>query len=143
MSDTITRLWRLTKVHLSCNLDDKIKGVPEDLIPGTYRWYLYLYTNLFGEGDDFISRENKLLLIALSKRLRPHDMISWTRRRLIEVPEEKVTELRRFVLRRIHRTESCNELRACLYLARVLSNRVRVIDEVSKKRLGIPDYFHL
>ena len=68
--EDIDRLINLSKTYLRCNLDDNSPDfIPEDLKPGTYRWLLYMYSNMFGP-DDKINRSVKLIFIGIFKKLK-------------------------------------------------------------------------
>ena len=48
------RLKKIASKHLNCNLDDNEPNyIPSDLKEGTYRWFLYIFSNLYKKGDKF------------------------------------------------------------------------------------------
>lgn len=117
----IERIKKISAEHLNCILDTKKSDfVPLDLKEGTYRWYLYFYSNLYKENNDFINKNDKIMFIDIFKKLRDEHTISWTRNTLIELDKSRIEALQKSILLNIKRTESFHELKVNLYLYRMI-----------------------
>lgn len=122
MTNHIERLKQIAAIHLNCSLDDNSSDyVPSDLIPGSYRWYAYYYSNMYKKDNDYVSVSDKLLYIQVSKLLLTKHLINWTRDFLIELDRDKETELKRCILKNIKDTKSFFELKVNIFLYRSLS----------------------
>lgn len=124
MIDTsyIERIKRIAERHLNCILDTKKPDfVPEDLNEGTYRWYLYFYSNMYKEGNDYINTADKIMFIDIFKRLRDEHTISWTRDTLLQLDKKRLKSLQKCILLNIRKTKSFYELKANLYLYRMIN----------------------
>ena len=116
----IARLSELARLHLHPNLDTPPDGgVPADLKPGTYRWALYIYSNLYKDGDDTFSKSDQPLYVQIFDKLRDEHTICWTRDKLIAVDPNKRDNLRKFVFVEILTTKSFFALRVLLHLSRM------------------------
>jgi hypothetical protein len=115
----INKLNNLSVFHLNCTLDDNEPNyIPPDLKEGTYRWILYIYSNLYTREKDYINPTDKLFLIEIFKILKDEHTISWTRDKLIELDREKEEELRLCIENNIKLTSSFFKLKVNLYLLR-------------------------
>lgn len=124
------RLKELSAKYLHCNLDDNEPGyIPPDLKERTYRWSLYIYSNLYKIGDDNFFERDRDLFIEMAQTFRKEHMISWTRDYLIELNKEKILQLHNYLNDRINNTNSFFELKVCLYLFRELNDNWFVIDQ--------------
>ena len=101
-------------------------GIPEDLKEGSYRWALYVYSNL--DLKD-ISSSDRALFLEITKNFRSEHLISWTRESLQELDPDKLDDLRTKVLGKLQITQDFNELRILIYLDRVLKNEFYCVDE--------------
>lgn len=114
------RLMELSKTMLRCSLDDNPPDhIPSDLNPGSYRWFLYMYSNMYSPEDKII-RADKPIFISIFNILYDHHTISWTRDTLIALDRNKLPDLTKQVLRNIKNTDNFYELKVNLYLYRCL-----------------------
>lgn len=136
------RLKELAKDHLHCNLDDNDpKYIPQDLIEKTYRWILYIYSNLYKVGEDTFDPADREMLIVIAAFLRKEHLISWTRDTLIELDKEKFPQLTDYLTSRIYTTTSFFELKVCLYVLRELQDDWHVIDQyIIDRSHGIKEF---
>lgn len=126
----INRLKDLSVTHLNCRLDDhKNNYIPLELKEGSYRWFLYLYTNLFKEGDDIITSEDKKMFIQISTLFRTEHLISWVRNKIYQIREEKLAEINYHIEEILEKTYQLYIIRICLYLKRIFSERWFFIDD--------------
>jgi hypothetical protein len=126
--DKIIMLIELSKTKLHCSLDDNTPDyIPPDLICGTYRWFLYLFSNMYSP-EDVISKSEKLLFISIFKRLRDEHTISWTRDTLIALNKSKSAELKKVILKNIRYTENFYTLKVNLYLYRSIQTEMFYAD---------------
>ena len=125
----VKRLQELAAKHLNCSLDDNEPGhIPSDLVPGTYRWYLYMYSNMFKIGDDMITAEDREMFIEISKKFISEHLISWTRDTLLAIKGDAALELQRYLWAELQETRSFFELKVSLYLVRCISENFLVVD---------------
>lgn len=112
------RLKELSETSLFVRSDARshIKDMPKELVEGSYRWRVYIYSNLFRDGGDKISPEDKDLFVRVSQGFLIQHMNPWSRVHASEFDLERIKELRTFVLEKIAATESFYELRVCLYV---------------------------
>jgi hypothetical protein len=132
----VKRIQELAAVHLNCALDDNDPGyVPQDLVPGTYRWYLYMYSNMFKIPDDRMTADDREMFVDISKKFLSEHLISWTRETLLEIKGSAVPDLQKYLQDVIHTTDRFFELKVSLYLLRCLSDNFLVTDFYSLKIL--------
>lgn len=114
----IDRLRELASDHLYVRTDAKsyIKDIPPELVEGSYRWRVYVYSNLYRPGADTICLQDKALFIRISKGFQIQHMNPWSRGKVYPINLNRYWECRRYVLDRVYTTVSFYELRACLYL---------------------------
>lgn len=120
----IPRLKELSEHHLNCALDDNEPNfIPADLIEaeGSYRWFLYIYSNLYKPGDDTISVGDRNMFVTLFTMFKTEHLINWTRDKLIPFDKQFIQQIKMKVIENINRTESFFELRVNLYTLRCLS----------------------
>lgn len=136
------RLKELARDHLHCNLDDNEPGyIPPDLKEKTYRWVLYIYSNLYKLGEDTIDLADREMFMGIAAFLRKEHLISWTRDTLIELDKEKVPQLKEYLLQRIHNTTSFYELKVCLHVLREVAENGYVIDQyIIDRSPGIKEF---
>lgn len=124
------RLKDLASKHLHCNLDDNDpRYIPPDLKEKTYRWTLYIYSNLYKIGDDSFDSADRKMFIELGGFFKKEHLICWTRDRLIELEKNKASQISDYLLDRIKNTTSFYELKVCLYALRELHDDWYVIDQ--------------
>lgn len=115
----VNRLMELSVNHLNCTLDDNEPGfVPIDLKVGSYRWFLYMFSNMYKIGEDTISSEDKDMFLDIAGKFKIEHLISWTRDTLIEVDNNKLNVMHKHILFTIRDTVSFFELKVCVYLLR-------------------------
>lgn len=138
----ITRLSELARLHLHSNLDTAPEGgIPADLKPGTYRWVLYIYSNLYKEGDDTFHKQDQPLYVQVFNMLRDEHTICWARDKLIAVDPGKMADLRKFVFVEILTTKSFFALRVLLHLSRMA--RESFLDEYMIRHVpDLKEYFY-
>lgn len=138
----VDRLKVLSAEHLNCALDDNEPGyIPADLKIGSYRWYLYMYSNMYKIGDDKISHEDKLMFIEVARKFKSEHLISWTRDRLIDLEGGILPEMQRYLLLKMRETESFFELKVILYVLRCFSENFYVVDPFILKILpGLKEF---
>ena len=125
----IDRLKELASEHLHCNLDDNEPGyIPPDLKEGTYRWYLYMYSNMYKKDDHCMTREDREILFNIAYKFKEEHLISWTRDHLIEIDRSKLKDLNTFLLHKINNTDSFFELKTCIYTIRSLKDKCLTTD---------------
>jgi hypothetical protein len=123
------RLKYLASKHLNCALDDNEPGhIPADLKDRTYRWALYIYSNLYKVGDDTFFEKDRQMFLDMAAIFKKEHMINWTRDKLIELDKEKILHLINYLNDRINSTTSFFELKACLYVLRELNDNWFVVD---------------
>lgn len=124
------RLKELAKDHLHCNLDDnEPRYIPLDLKERTYRWALYIYSNLYKIGEDTFDPADRGMFIVLATSFRKEHLISWTRGTLIELDKEKFPQLIDYITTRMYSTTSYYELKVCIYVLREIQDDWHVIDQ--------------
>lgn len=140
----IDRIKKIAAEHLNCTLDTKKPDfIPLDLKEGTYRWYLYFYSNMYKEGDDFINKQDKIMFIDIFKKLRDEHTISWTRDTLIELDKSRIEALQKSILLNIQKTESFYELKANLYLYRMINRDWFIVDPfIIRVSENIKEFIH-
>lgn len=123
------RLKKLASKHLHCNLDDNESGyIPPDLKEGTYRWTLYIFSNLYKKGEDKFDPKDRQMFISIFDTFLESHSISWTRDTFIELDKAKYEQIFEYLKNRIDNTISFFELKACLYASRNLLYRWFVVD---------------
>lgn len=135
------RFKELASKHLHCSLDDHSPDyIPQDLKEGTYRWVLYIYSNLYTVGEEFDPHDRNMFISVSAKFKREH-LISWTRDKLIELYRGKEKMIYEYLGRRIKETTNFFELKTCIYLFRVLSKEWFVTDSFTLERSpGLKEY---
>lgn len=119
--DYTHRILEIAAEHLNCALDDNEPGyVPPDLIVGSYRWYLYMYSNMYKKDDHCMSAEDRAIFKAIALKFKREHLICWTRDTLIEIDKSKMGYLLKFIIDKIMNTNSLFELRVCLYTVKSL-----------------------
>lgn len=125
----VKRLQELAVYNLNCSLDDNEPGyIPPDLVPGTYRWYLYMYSNMFKVHDGQITIDDREMFIKISEKFISEHMISWTRDTLIAIKEDVALELKRYLGTVLRDTQSFSELKVALYVLRCIGDNFLVVD---------------
>lgn len=123
------RLKELASEHLYCNLDDNEPGyIPPDLKEGTYRWTLYIYSNLYKIGDDVFDSKDRQMFISIASKFKEYHLISWTRDTLVELDRNKKGHIYNYLNERENCTRSFFELKVCIYVLRILSKKWFVVD---------------
>jgi len=125
------RLKELAASHLFVNTDAKshIKEIPTELVEGSYRWRVYIYSNLFRKNNDLISVSDKVMFIRVSKKFLIQHMNCWSRQKVNMLDLDKYQEMRQRVLLQIYTTDSFYVLRVCLYLLAAFKARFFCYDE--------------
>lgn len=139
------RLKKLASKHLHCTLDDNEPGyIPPDIKEGTYRWTLYIYSNLYTEDNDEINSKDREMFIHIASTFQELHLISWTRDTLVELDGSKVGDILNYLVKRIDSTTSFFELKTALYAHESVSNssdRGCVVDPfIIKKHPGLEKY---
>lgn len=124
------RLKYLASNHLHCRLDDNVSSyIPPDLKERTYRWSLYIFSNLYEVGEDTFDPVDRKMFIELGAFFKKEHLINWTREKLIELDKKKFPQISDYLQDRIHTTTSFYELKVCLYVLRELHDDWHVIDQ--------------
>lgn len=139
------RLKKLASKHLHCNLDDNDTGyIPPDLKEGTYRWTLYIYSNLYTEDNDEINSKDREMFIHIASTFQELHLISWTRDTLIELNGNQRGDILNYLEKRIHGTKSFFELKTAIYAYESVvnsSNKWCVVDPfIIRKHPGLEKY---
>jgi hypothetical protein len=120
----LNRLLALSVDHLNCSLDDNVPGyIPPDLVPGTYRWYLYMYSNMYKDDEYELLAEDKTMFLTLANKFKSEHLISWTRDRLIELDICKVSQTHQFLLDSILDTYNFYTFKVSIYMLRCLQDK--------------------
>jgi hypothetical protein len=127
-------LIQLARTSLTCRLDTPIEGLPDDLIEGSYRWRLYVYSNV--EKSD-LSPEEKSALISVSEKLRDEHLICWTRHKLFALRENDISVVRDLLNQILNSTRDAAILRICIYALRMLNKKFYIVDPIMVE--AIPD----
>jgi hypothetical protein len=137
-----SRLKELALEHLNCSLDDNEPGyIPDDLKENTYRWNLYLYSNLYKIGADTFDNKDRQMFMDIAQTFRKEHLISWTRDRLIELDRSKVLPVLEYVKSRIENTISFFELKVCIYMFRDIYSSWFVVDPfIIEMSPGLKDF---
>lgn len=102
----------------------------EPITVGTYRWFLFMYTNLYNCVFNYkLTEQDRRILITLFKKLKPEHKLTWIRHKLYEASEEMkgVEEvLDRFVL---CETTNVREMRVALYVMYCLETKDYILDD--------------
>ena len=123
------RLKYLASNHLNCALDDNEPGyIPEDLKERTYRWSLYIYSNIYKVGDDTFDPNDRQMFLDMAEMFKKEHLISWTRDKLIELNKEWILDIINYLQDRIKNTTSFFELKVCLYCYREIEDQWYVVD---------------
>lgn len=139
----IDRLRELAEKHLYVKTDAKshIKGIPDDLREGSYRWRVYLYSNMYRPGEDTISVADKAMFIRVSRDFQGHHLNPWSREKAFAIDLNKYQACRQYILSRVYVTSSFHELRVCLYLLASFRKGTYIYDEyILKMCPGISKY---
>jgi hypothetical protein len=132
----IDRLLALSVDHLNCSLDDNVPGhIPLDLVPGTYRWYLYMYSNMYKAGEYELLTEDKTMFLTLANKFRSEHLISWTRDRLLELDICKISQIHQFLLDTILYTYNFYTFKVSVYMLRCLNDKWYYTDSFVIKHL--------
>lgn len=132
----IDRLIELSANHLNCSLDDNVPGyIPPDLFPGTYRWCLYMYSNMYKADEDTLLAEDKTMFLNLSSKFKSEHLISWTRDRLIELDTHKIYQIHQFLLDSILDTYSFFTFKVSIYMLRCIQDKWDYTDTFVIKNL--------
>jgi len=132
----VDRLTVLSVDHLNCSLDDNAPGyIPQDLVPGTYRWFLYMYSNMYKEGDSTLVAEDRAMFIEIAGKFRSEHLISWTRDRLIELDESKIALIYKFIHDALRSTNSFYTLKVCVHMLKCLDDGWYFTDSFVLKNL--------
>jgi hypothetical protein len=128
--EIIDRLKYLSSLYLNCRLDDHLSNyIPPDLKEGSYRWFLYLYTNLFNENNDIISIEDKQIFIQISEKFRTEHLISWVRNTFYNVKKEKINDVITYINNLLENTNKLYIIRICIYIKRIFSENWFFLDD--------------
>lgn len=123
------RLKYLASNHLNCALDDnEPRYIPDDLKERTYRWTLYIYSNIYKIGDDTFDPNDRQMFLDMTEMFKKEHLISWTRDRLIELNKERVQDITDYLQDRIKNTVSFFELKVCLYCYREIEDKWFISD---------------
>ena len=118
----IPRLKELSAEYLNCSLDDNPpEYIPEDLIEGSYRWFLYLYSNMFKENGDHISCSDKQMFVVLSTKFKTDHLINWTRDKLIALKKENILQIKSVCITVMNDTFSFFKLKVSIYMLKCVS----------------------
>lgn len=101
--------------------------VPEDLVPGSYRWRAHAYANLFKDGT--VGLEQKAALCDLAASLMPFHRICWSRRALVPLEPDRFGEIRAVLQNDLLRTSRADVARACIYQLDCLNNAMFYTDD--------------
>jgi hypothetical protein len=121
-------LQHLSKTAIKCRLDNPPEnGIPDDLLEGTYRWRLYVYTCI--EKED-LSSDEKQALIQVSEKFRDEHLISWTRDKLLALKEKDIAVSRELLNNTLQATSSADVLRVCIYVLRMINKKFYIVDPI-------------
>ena len=126
-------LQELSKNSLVCRLDTPpANGIPDDLQVGSYRWCVYVYSNVEKEN---LTDEEHSALIQASEKIRDEHLICWTRERLFDYQERDAAVIREYLNGVLSVTRSAKILRFCIYMLRLMNTKMYLIDSEILKHL--------
>jgi len=102
--------------------------------PGSYRWYVGVYNVFLEETVTHIEQSDKSTIFDIFRKLRDEHTINWSRNYLYEFREEKRADVLAILLKTLHRTDSFDVLKVCLYLLRNIRKN-RVLDNYVLQRI--------
>lgn len=103
-------------------------------IPGTYRWYVGVYSEYLDKNYGTITDLDKPLIFSFFKKLRDEHTLNWSRNTLYEFREDSYADVNRTVLRVIRSTNKFDVLKVCLYVLRNMRKN-RILDNYILLRL--------
>ena len=97
----------------------------EPITEGTYRWYLFIYTNLYECSSEYnLTKKDRDILKNIFDKLKPEHKLTWIRRKMYEAsPDITATYHRVQVSTRIR------EHKVALYLMYCIENKEYILDD--------------
>lgn len=136
MNEYINRIKELSITNINSHLDDHKKDyIPPDLKEGSYRWFLYFYSNMYNDENNFISDKDKEMFIKISLKFRTEHLINWTRNSLIPLDTDKIDKVKKITENILKETNNFIVLKICIYLKRIILEEWYFIDEYILKYL--------
>jgi len=96
---------------------------------GSYRYLLYLYSNLFEKVERGLTLAEKTSLIKMYKKFKYEHSLNWVRTKLIELDIDKILNLEAYLYNCIGKTDNFVEFKIALYLLNQIRNRQYYADD--------------
>lgn len=103
--------------------------IPSDLIEKSYRWKVFIYSNLFDKLDRILTVYEKTLILSLIEDLKSHHIINWVRSKLYEIHPEAISEYSYYINNEIVKDTSFKVFKVLIYLNRKLDEKEYIIDD--------------
>lgn len=101
----------------------------EPLVEGSYRWRLYLYSNLFERNpEENLRSEDKETLIKIAKKFKTEHLPNWVRDAVYDLKEESIEEYKSHLNDLLIKDISFMQLKIALYGLRLLDDGYYLID---------------
>jgi hypothetical protein len=102
----------------------------EPITIGTYRWYLFMYTNLYNCSPGYqLTEKDREILMKIFRKLQPEHKLTWVRHKIYEYTGD-ILDLRIWVERDIaSETTIIKELQIALYLTYCIEIKDYILDD--------------
>ena len=110
-------------------------NVESELVPGCYRYRLYIYSNLFEgtpEGNN-LTTEDKVMLTKIFRGMQDCHKLNWVREYLYEIDSDKIIAFQNFLIKIIMGTKNFEELKVALYGLNMIRSKEFIIDDYMVK----------
>lgn len=101
----------------------------EPLKEGSYRWRLYLYSNLFERNpNELLKLEDKETLLKISTKFKTEHLPNWVRDRIYDLKENAIDEYKDYLNGLLIKDISYTQLKIVVYGLRLISDGELIID---------------
>lgn len=108
----------------------------EKLKVGSYRWRLYLYSNLFEKDpDSVLVPENRDTLLKWSEKFKTEHLPNWVRSSIYDLKEESIDEYKSYLNDLLIRSTTFTKLKIAVYGLRLLKDGDKLIDNYMIEKL--------
>jgi hypothetical protein len=113
-----------------------LKFRDEPLIEGSYRWRLYLYSNLFERNpNELLKTEDKEALLRMAIKFKTEHLPNWVRDHIYDLKEELIEEYKGYLNDLLIKDISYTQLKIAIYGLRLISDGDLIVDSYMLKEM--------
>lgn len=105
--------------------------IPNDLTEGTYRWKVFIYSNLFDKLNRNLTSYELTSILSLVEDIKSHHIINWVRNKLYEIHPNAINSYIKYIsMKVLDKDMSFKVFKVLLYLNRMaIDEKEYIIDD--------------